>query len=971
MNWQRIAPDRLIRFATGIGLASVVLALFPYSYDSAFDIKYLIAAGLSLVVAFLVAACAVSSRNIDVRISAPACLLVLLSCVNALTVMRSPNPGHALHWLICMYSPIILAFGIAIAYREVSQVERLFGILCCAVALSSVYGLFQKFGLDPFPWETRNVEEYWGAPSTYGNPNYASHALVLAIVVAVGLSFKRVWRWPMLFLALLMSLHLAVTGSRAGLLSLLAALLWGALSLVLRRRATNPIRFVLSVLAGFTAISLSIAMTALLVHRVVAGTWIPIDTSLLLRYNSFLTASRILWDGSLFGHGPGSYVLVSAPYWTGYEQYCLAVKKIINAHVHNEYLEMGIEGGFLGLFLYVALLSFSLLHSLIYFYREQDQERRFIGVTLSSCFLAFAVDSFFGFNFHVPVSGLILFVLLGILAARIWSDKGATTPTTNRFSATILMASCVCLALIACVQQTKYFISQVQFQRAGGAKEWGANDTALELLDSSVRLAPWNWLSLTEAGRVACLVGRSDLALDLLKRAEALNPNSIPIYVEMGSAYTYGAQIAAGRQAEPLTVRHRAALEELLKAEDALNTGLKLCPVDPRLHELLGGVWSLRASIHEENQSESEVNTAFELAVEHYEHALRFSEERKERARIYTKICMAMDALGKRDEAVSAIRAAVESEPESTSAWDLFVRICDKRKDSKVLTIALEEAISRLESRPNAVPRETAYLHVILAESLRDEPGSEARRERAANRAIEIDPGSLNAWALYASLTQDASERKSKLESALSSAQTTLAKAEQQLPTPLIVLLSVWKASSPATFREATSSLLNAFLNDSERGDTARLISNYSWIVEEMARALSQNGRVDTETGIAWYNLGRINKSLELWQAAEDAFSMALERLPENSKVEVIADKAECLANLGSLEDAIALINLASKSAPGDPNVIWTKARVLAKASRFAEARMQYRLLLLNNPSISVEVRNRIQSEMSALGSAP
>ena len=99
-------------------------------------------------------------------------LVFLAAQLVAALLSETPARGYAATLPWCVFA--LLAFVIHQAFPEPRHLRLLFRAIVAATALSSLYGLAQWWGLDPFPWSDRSVEEYMSfrRPSS---PNLAGH----------------------------------------------------------------------------------------------------------------------------------------------------------------------------------------------------------------------------------------------------------------------------------------------------------------------------------------------------------------------------------------------------------------------------------------------------------------------------------------------------------------------------------------------------------------------------------------------------------------------------------------------------------------------------------------------------------------------------------------------------------------------------------------------------------------------------
>lgn len=404
-DWQGL----LIRVLLALWMPAVILALWPYVNNPATPIKMLLTALTAAAVAVLVWARGPLPRS-GLLVG-----FVLWLLWHGWTALHAMDPVYALRSAAPVACWIVLGVGAMAAVSRAGQAWNLLCIWILALACSALYAVAQRYGLDPFPWATRSVEEYRALPATFGNPNYAAHALITGIVAAVALIARRPTRWFALLCALPMLWHLWATSMRAAAIALMAtAAAWTLWTVTAafppRRRITAALASAAcAVLAGFLLLSLSHeAFTAALTRRIAR------QDSLTLRINGWQGAAQLISERPLNGHGPGMYICHAPSRWQEYEKRWYARTNQRNAHVHNEYLEFGVELGLPGLLLHLWLLLRHVAVALCLAAWHPSADTRRFGRFAALAALAMAADGLFGFNLHLPVTGGFFYVLLGM-----------------------------------------------------------------------------------------------------------------------------------------------------------------------------------------------------------------------------------------------------------------------------------------------------------------------------------------------------------------------------------------------------------------------------------------------------------------------------------------------------------------------------------------------------------------------------
>jgi O-antigen ligase len=626
---------RAVRALMVLWVFGLVLGLSPQTPDPAAPVKWLITSVLTLLITLLCVGSTLLKRV--PRASADALLPYLLkqpltwalgayAAVFLLASLAAPWPSHALLRIAPWLGLVLFAFLVARACTTPAHTEMLLIAAVCAVVLSSLYGLVQHIGLDPFPWAFRDRYEYTGLPSTYAHPNFAGHALVPGIIMALAMA------WPMdkrprtyLRTALLLAAagamlwHLDRTGMRAGWLALGAAGAGLALVSIMAWRLPRQ-RLSITVLGSAAALALVAALSLPLLLPRMAGP-LNIDSSWILRLNGYLGAAEMIFQSpraALLGIGPGEYAAQNTPYWTPFESRWYALYGMRNDHVHNELLEAAVEAGLPGLAATLFLLIAGAWTALELISHGAPRERR-IGFLAVAALVAFSVDAQFGFNLHTPVSSGLFFMVLGIcLAARRWSSETTPLPP-NRARSFLAGAAASMLAAALCALASANYYLERRTLLAQGALEWAASEardavTANAALrwgaDSLAHLAEWpiaharHWRLLAQLRARLDMRGPATEAWREALRREPLNPaiaSAAAAYLAEDDA-TLDEAAAIARQLAAICPHLAATQHVLLKAamkggdaEGMLqHAGLMHASVEP----LAGEYWVTLGAVH-------------------------------------------------------------------------------------------------------------------------------------------------------------------------------------------------------------------------------------------------------------------------------------------------------------------------------------------------------------------------------------
>ena len=692
--------DRFLRVELAILIFVIVLALFPFVRDPAVDTKILIYTWGGGVLAVT---CVLGRAWLRRPLDRPALLIEILL---AFYVWLALATGHAVHVgyateELSKFVALLLIYGVASqAYHTAEQVQRLMLVTCAAVALSVVYGIFQHFGIDPFPWNPDLTSALKEAPGTFGNGNLAAHTTVLCIVMAVYLALSRKRVWYLGFVVLFL-VHMNLANQRGGIVGLAAAGALVGLAVLVYRRIRRPLP---AIAVSFVALAL-LAVVGLAgvmgILKLRTGISYPTTLPILLRYHGYSGASKLIMERPVLGWGPGNYRYENPRVWTPFEQEHFAVKHKMNYRAHNDTLEIGTEAGLPAAALYLTFLIAATCCGLWMGLTATDRAKRLMGFAFAAFFAAFMVDGGFGFNLRSPVSATLLFLMAGAFEG-FWLGASGAPPRAIRGRAGSAVMALVCVLVAATIGfQTLLFASQFVFQRAAGAIYYKAYPEAETFLTQAERLAPWNWEFAYQRGEIALRQYQPQQAIDNLERARALNPYFPPILVSLGHAQLMMAEIGAKDQ--PMGER----MKMLDAAEACAKQALQICAPLPEGEDMLGRVASLRATFVQQEAGgdgapQPQATELWREAEQHLSKAIAYKPKEVDRA--YAMLARARMMLNDKVGAQDALVRAVNANPTNTSVWTQFKQFADASGQNALFREMLRTAVTKLRANAKDLP---------------------------------------------------------------------------------------------------------------------------------------------------------------------------------------------------------------------------------------------------------------------------
>jgi len=981
MTLQAAEPDweRALRKGLEVTLFLVVLAMFPYTADPTGDVKWAILswAGLLLTAGWLVG---VWRGGGSVR--RPLILLEILALFLALHLIASLRGGylsHSLAELRKFWSLFLLYLVAGQVLRTPRQIRRMMLVVCIAVGLSSCYALFiQHLGYDPFPWSDRESDVYTNLPGTFGNPNYAAHTLILAVVLAAYLATEWGLVWC-LGLAVLFLVHLRFTHQRGGLVALAGAagLLLVAKLVWARAGARRPVRATVVTLVATGLLGAGGLLGLMAVHKARTGTPYPLELSLLVRYKSYCSAARMILTRPLLGHGAGVYRIEYPPYWTPYEQKWFAQELKMNAHVHNDLLESAADAGLPAAGLYLAFLVLAVGCGLYLGFTQKEPLRRRLGFTFAAFFCAFLIDGLFGFNLRVPVSAALLFVMAGALEG-FWSAslEGPPAPRRPAWLPSFWRPAVVVVALVCTFFDSAVFVSQGLLQRGGAelhAKQYNRAETFLRWGE---RLHPGNWDLARQRGLAS--LGSQDWAAaeSHLSRSLDKNPHFIMTLVPLAQTHLSHALVAASGKSggsAPASaspgengggpVPLDKVLAELDRAAQYAHRALELCPTFALPEDVLGRVAGARATAlcmaPGAPRRREAIDEAWQEAETHFVRAIHYGA--KHTSQLYLQLGQVRAASGDRQGAEEAFVRATQADPLDDANWPPFYRFAQHNQQFDRFKHALTWRIRRLgeQSPADAQALATAYLWLGGIEQAGFEDPDAA--EAAYRNAVHHTPRRPDVWASFAHFAEAAARRES-FESFLKETNTRIL-AEGKDPLPHMAALAKVLNQGPEALLEASALLLAVVQGKVPVPGYRPAELDMMWAVLPLLdAAASADDLPDEDLGLSVLHLGMVCAALGELQVAGRVLPSALPKLTGELRGVCAQHWADVLVRQDRCSEAVDLLRAETARIPDNTDLRLALARTLAKCGQAQEAAQAYGALL-QSPGLDEEAKDRIRAE--------
>jgi tetratricopeptide (TPR) repeat protein/O-antigen ligase len=949
------------RAALGTYLFVLVLVIYSGTNDPTIHIKYLLTAWAAGVLAgsyllvtwFLRLPLRRPAVFLEVALGLLALFLVstLFSEFRAISLLETSRffALFALYWIAAQ------------VFETPAQILRLFTAFCAAMGLAAIYAVMQKTGLDPFPWHDTTSDTYTNLPATFGNPNFAAHALILALIMIVCL-VRAGTRW-VLWLAPLLLFHFHSTDQRAGWIALAGAALLVTIGLLVLRRPGRSVASVTMVMGLFVLVGLAGFGATMLITQARTGHLFPLDLSLLLRYQSYVSATRMLFDAPFLGQGPAVYGLAYSPYWTPFEQAWFAQEIRMNEHVHNDLLELAIDGGLLAAGLYLAMLVLGMTYGLLLAAQASAPALRSLGFAFAALFCAFGIDGLFGFNLRVPVTAALFFLLMGALDGLWTHARPDVTPTGFSRFTPWLRCAFLLLLLLCTWRETRVFASEYHFRigtKAQEASQFEVADTAFRKAET---YAPWNAAILRRRGLLELDRNNFTGALEVLDRARASNPYYVLTHLPIARANLMLAQ----RDISPQGAGAEAAVAHLNEARANANSVLVIAPEFPEAFDLLGRIEAISAIVNRDHAA----NPDPAVQAQYWKEARRYlnlaiNQGPKNSGELYRMLMQVELGLGNLDGAEAALIGAAQVAPDEARTWAIFFDFARQHKRFERMREALRSRIEQLnamEAPGEAERDELASAHRWLATLQLEGFADVDAALDAYARSVEFAPQHPELWDAFARFAR-ANQRRPDFDTALRDACTRLRSAGGA-PLPQLEAVEAVLADPAANLDQAGRVLLagvRSYPNDSE----IPIEVAYGWaleILQDVYDALAAQGSAPCESAL---NLGIAAASLNQLELANRRFENARDCLTDDRRVALAVHWADTKIRLQQGEEALALLDTGEAQFPDNLEIRWTRARILVRLNRMDEARVIYDVLLAD-PELTPEAKVLLEREIALI----
>jgi O-antigen ligase len=398
---------------------------------------------------------------------------------------------------ITIFSLIIVSLSCAIFVKKLDQKTLLTG-LAVSGALSVTYAIFQSFGLDFFPWDSKTN----GVIGTLGNPNFVSSFAAMSILPSlVSMEGMRRAKLYQLLLFLLFIFGIYRAQSTQGYLNLVITFTIFAMMFIWYRH-----KLFFSVVFVMFLISIFFVVLGFLNNGPLSKTIYKVSVQ--SRGEFWQSALNTANANPIFGVGLDSF---------GDYSLLFREQKVIGEYTdsaHNYILDLAVIGGYPLALLYILIVFITLLS----FFKLQES----LGVfnptiaALFAVFVVFQAQSLISpINIPILIWGMVINgSIIGLASSKERIDYSVSKETKTKLNLLSLTSLFICLVIIF------PFFNSDRLQLLAMNK--GDGDLAIKV----AKMYPESVVRYSTLTRALLDSGLSAPALDLARSAVEFNPNS-------------------------------------------------------------------------------------------------------------------------------------------------------------------------------------------------------------------------------------------------------------------------------------------------------------------------------------------------------------------------------------------------------------------------------------------------------------
>jgi O-antigen ligase len=338
--------------------------------------------------------------------------ILVLTILIILSSIFSVHPGISFRALVLYINYFVVFYIVVNITKSRKQLISLIYIIIGVGVFLSFFGLFKRFGFNPFQWWAYGELSYPKEmlSSTYGNHNhlagYLEMAIPLALMAFIIKRFNGGKLYLMIYLVFIMIIAFILTLSRGGWISFTVGMIFLGFVLI-RSRYINRKNILYSIMGGAIILILVILVSTPVAERIRSVEKGGEEASLSSRIMVWGGVLNIIKEYPLLGSGPGTFKTINTQY-----QPPGLNKRFVMAH--NDYLHLISETGLILIPIITWIFVMLYREALI---KIRNSSRLIRGATLGAItgITSILVHSIIDFNLHIPANAFLFSVFIAII----------------------------------------------------------------------------------------------------------------------------------------------------------------------------------------------------------------------------------------------------------------------------------------------------------------------------------------------------------------------------------------------------------------------------------------------------------------------------------------------------------------------------------------------------------------------------
>jgi len=376
--------------------------------------------------------------------------IVAYLVVSGLATIFSINPYLSLVGTYARYGGLISTivyislFFVIINFIDKRRLSLLLNIIILTACIASIYGILQHFGLDFQQWNTSFGHR---VPSTFGHPAFFSTFLTMAVpLILIKIFFDSNLKYStFLYMGILALLLVSFyyTKTRASFLGLIISNLFffsfiGKKNLLANKTKTIvTITIIIATSVFFnvnneTSEGYEASVIGRFADDINSGTVDQLGGTMRLRVFQYLTGLKIIHDYPILGIGPDTVGLIYPQYLSKVfkekEEHRYLKNKRVADRIHNDFLDITVSRGFLGLGVYVWFI-FAYARMVWKGCKEANGYNKIFIIGLCAGILAYFVQNQFSFGHISIITPFWFLIAMSVIACPVrYSLSNGDTP---------------------------------------------------------------------------------------------------------------------------------------------------------------------------------------------------------------------------------------------------------------------------------------------------------------------------------------------------------------------------------------------------------------------------------------------------------------------------------------------------------------------------------------------------------------